>query len=624
MTKYSGGFFGKLLRVNLTKRTSRMEEIDPSILKKFVGGAALGAKILYDEVPSGTDPLGEGNKLIYTAGPITGTDAPCASRLNITSKSPLTGAIGNSLTGGYFPVEMKWTGHDAIVIEGKAAEPVFVLVKDDSVEIKSAKKYWGLHTQDTQNYMKEDLNDHNLRISCIGPAGENLSLMACIINECRAAGRKGLGAVMGSKNLKAVAVRGSNKVPIADTEKFKETIKEVLDHFKASEIAYPVFSKTGTSLAVDAASELGFFPANNWRDTGVENYSPHLGSEVYAQYRQTRNSCYRCPIACSQVRMAKKGLYAGISTEGPEYETIYSLGSMVDIKDPAFVIAADRLCDELGLDTISAGVTAAMAMELYEKGLFTDTDGLDMSFGNQDAVLAFLRMVAYKEGFGKIFSDGTKRAARAIGKGAEHYAMEVKGLEMPAYDVRGLKAQGLNFATSYTGADHNRGYAFQEVFGIPIPYPVERLEIKGKGALAKWNQDFTGSYDVATMCEFPAQLALAPVAQKVTADLLTAATGWDFSEQDLWQLGERLNNICRMFNVREGFSRKDDYLPKRVQEEPIKDGLSKGEVISRKDLDFMLDEYYEARGWDKNGIPTPEKLQELGLEDTVKDLPAGS
>jgi aldehyde:ferredoxin oxidoreductase len=297
---------------------------------------------------------------------------------------------------------------------------------------------------------------------------------------------------------------------------------------------------------------------------------------------------------------------------------------MVGIKDPAFVIAADRLCDELGLDTISAGATAAMAMELYENGLFRDTDGLDMSFGNQEAVLAFLRMVAYKEGFGKIFSDGTKRAARAIGKGSDHYAMEVKGLEMPAYDVRGLKAHGVNFATSYTGADHNRGYAFQEVFGIPIPYPVERLEIKGKGALAKWNQDFTGSYDVATMCEFPAQLALAPVAQKVTAELLAGATGWDFSEQDVWQLGERLSNICRMFNVREGFSRKDDYLPKRVQEEPIKEGLSKGEVISQKDLDFMLDEYYEARGWNKNGIPTPEKLQELGLEDTVKDLPSGS
>ncbi len=314
----------------------------------------------------------------------------------------------------------------------------------------------------------------------------------------------------------------------------------------------------------------------------------------------------------------------GIATEGPEFETIYSLGAMVGIKNPAFVIVADRLCDELGLDTISAGATAAMVMELYENGLFTDTDGLDMHFGNQEAVLAFLRMVAYREGFAGIFADGTRRAARAIGGNTGDYAMEVKGLEMPANDVRGLKAHGVNFATSYTCADHNRGYAFQEVFGIPVPHPVERLAIEGKGALAKWNQDFTGSYDVATMCEFPAQLALATAAQKVTADLLSAATGLDFGEQDVWRLGERLNNIWRMFNVREGFSHKDDCLPKRVREDPLKDGLSRGEVISQKDLDFMLDEYYQARGWDRNGIPTPQKLRELGLGDTVKDLPGVS
>lgn len=229
--------------------------------------------------------------------------------------------------------------------------------------------------------------------------------------------------------------------------------------------------------------------------------------------------------------------------------------------------------------------------------------------------------MAYKEGFAKIFADGTKRAGQAIGNGAEYYAMEVKGLELPAYDVRGAKAHGVNYATAYTGADHNRGYAAQEVFGIPIPYPVERLEIKGKGILAKWNQDFCGCYDVATLCEFPAQMGLMPLAQKVTADLLSGATGCEFTEQGVWQLGERLNNLCRMFNVREGFSRKDDCLPRRLMEEPIKDGLSKGELISQQDLDFMLDEYYEARGWDKNGIPSAAKLQELGIEDAIKNLP---
>ncbi len=624
MKDFAGGWFGKLLRINLTDRTSRVEEIDHTVLYKFVGGTALGAKILYDEVLPGIDPLGPENKLIYTAGPLTGTETPCASRLNVTTKSPLTGAIATALSGGYFPVEMKWTGFDAIVFEGKASEPVYVLIRDDKVEIKSAVRYWGLNTQDTQTYMKEDLNDHNIRIACIGPAGENLSLISCIINECRAIGRKGVGAVMGSKNLKAIAVRGTKEVPIANQKKFKETIKEFLKYLRDSELVYPVFSKTGTSSAVGATSALGFFPAKNWQDTGVEDLAPHLDSNVFAQYRQTRNSCYRCPIACSQVRMAKTGRYAGISTEGPEYETIYSLGSVLGIKDPAFIIAADRLCDELGLDTISAGVTVGMAMELYERGIFTATDGLELKFGNQEATLTLLRMMAYKEGFAKIFADGTKRAGQAIGNGAEYYAMEVKGLELPAYDVRGAKAHGVNYATAYPGADHNKGYAGQEVFGTPIPYPVERLEIKGKGILAKWNQDFSGCYDATTLCAFPALLALAPVAQKVIADLLSAVTGWEFTEQSVWQLGERLNNLCRMFNVREGFSRKDDYLPRRLMEEPIKDGLSKGEMISQQDLDFMLDEYYEARGWDKNGIPTAAKLQELGLEDTIKDLPSDS
>jgi len=624
MKDFAGGWFGKLLRINLTEQTTKVEEIDPAVLYKFVGGAALGAKILYDKVPPGIDPLSPENKLIFAVGPLTGTETPCASRLNLTTKSPLTGALANSLSGGFFPVEMKWTGFDAIIIEGKSPEPVYLLVKDEKVEIKKAARYWGLHTQDTQTYLKEDLNDHNIRIACIGPAGENLSLMSCIINECRAMGRKGVGAVMGSKNLKAIAVRGTGEVPIANPKKFKETIKEFLKHLRESELVYPVFSKTGSSLAVGATSALGFFPAKNWQDTGVEDLAPYLDSNVFAQYGQTRNSCYRCPVACSQVRMVKKGPYEGISTEGPEYETIYALGSVLGIKDPPFIIAADRLCDELGLDTISAGVTIGMAMELYEKGIFTSTNGLELKFGNQDSVLTFLRMIAYKEGFAKIFADGAKKAGQAIGKGAEYYAMEVKGLELPAYDVRGAKAHGVNYATAYTGADHNRGYAAQEVFGIPIPYPVERLEIKGKGILAKWNQDFCGCYDVATLCEFPTQMGLMPIAQKITADLLSDATGWDFTEQSVWQLGERLNNLCRMFNVREGFSRKDDCLPRRLMEEPIKDGLSKGEMISQQELDFMLDEYYEARGWDKNGIPTPAKLHELGLEDTIKDLPSNA
>ncbi|MBW8382912.1 MAG: aldehyde ferredoxin oxidoreductase C-terminal domain-containing protein [Youngiibacter sp.] len=273
----------------------------------------------------------------------------------------------------------------------------------------------------------------------------------------------------------------------------------------------------------------------------------------------------------------------------------------------------DRLCDELGIDSISAGVTISMAMELFEKGILTETQELDLTWGNEDTIARLVRMMAYREGLGEMLSDGTRVFAKKVGNGAEKYAMHVKGLELPAYDPRGLKAHGLNFATAYNGADHNRGYAFQEVFGMPFPYPVERLAIKGKGILAKFNQDFCGTYDVATLCEFPTQLAMPHNAQEVVAMQLTGATGIEFTKEDVWALGERLNNLTRMFNVREGFSRKDDTLPERFMKEELKDGLSKGELITEADLNAMLDEYYEARGWDENGIPTEEKLRELGL-----------
>ncbi len=322
------------------------------------------------------------------------------------------------------------------------------------------------------------------------------------------------------------------------------------------------------------------------------------------------------------MRVVKSGNYAGSSSEGPEYETIYSLGSMVGIKNPDFIIHVDKLCDELGLDTISAGVATAMAMELYEREILTNTDGLDLRFGNEEAVIDFLRQLAYREGIGKIFADGTKKASEHLGSETEYYSIDVKGLELPAYDVRGLKAHGVNFATSYTGADHNRGYAIQEVFGMPIPEKVERLDIEGKGALAKFNQDFCANFDVPMLCEFPVQLALAPVANEVVGKLLTAVTGISYDEDGMKELGERLNNITRLFNVREGFTRKDDTLPKRLIEEPLTRGMSKGEVISQDDLNKMLDEYYEARGWDFGGIPTKDTLARLGLEKEAEAMPS--
>jgi aldehyde:ferredoxin oxidoreductase len=322
-------------------------------------------------------------------------------------------------------------------------------------------------------------------------------------------------------------------------------------------------------------------------------------------------------VGCSQVKLVTSGPYAGYLSEGPEFETTYSLGSTCGIDYLPAVIAGDRLCDEYGIDSISAGVAIGFAMELYEKGIITDkeTGGLELKFGNHAAMIEMLRSIAYQEGLGEILGQGTKKAAGKIGHGSMDFAMQVKGLEMPAYDVRGAKAHGLNYATAYTGADHNRGYAFQEIFGDPNPEKVDRLAIKGKGRLTKWNQDVRSvTCDCATMCAFLLDMAVPAVACQNTADLVNAATGLNLTPEEIEKIGERLNNVAKLFNIDEGFTRKDDSFPKRLMTETIKAGASAGQLISQADLDAMLDEYYSERGWDKSGTPTPAKLKELGIK----------
>ncbi len=620
---YRGGYSGKILRINLTDQSVKTEDLPESLARSFIGGAGFGIKLLFDEVKKGADPLGPENKLIFAPGPLSGTSVPCASRMAITSKSPLTGGVGMSLTGGYFPVELKFAGYDAMIIEGKSKDPVYISIKDGNVKFRSAEKVWGMKTTDTQQIIKNELNDQSTRIACIGPAGENLSKLACIINELRAAGRKGLGAVMGSKNLKAIAVRGTGSVNVASKDKLKKARDFMAKEMKESPVLYPQFSKLGTPMVVDALSELGIFPGKNFEETGVFVPVEKIGVETQLTRNMGSEHCYGCPVGCSQLKLAKTGEYSGIMSEGPEFETMYSFGGTTGVDNIDAIIAADRISDELGIDTISAGATIAFAMELYEKGIINaeDTGGIELKFGNHKAMVDMLRLMAYREGFGGVLSDGSRIAAERIGKGAGKYTMHVKGLELPGYDVRGAKAHGLNYATSYTGADHNRGYAFQEIFGIPVPEPVDRFSIKGKGKLTKWNQDVrSATCDAPTMCAFLLDMAVPAVATKNTASLIEAVTGLEFTPEEIERVGERMNNLARLFNAREGMSREDDSLPERILSEPIKEGLSKGNYISKDDLNLMLDEYYTARGWDiKTGMPTMEKLEELGLGDAIKD-----
>ena len=610
-----GGYTGKILRVNLTDRTTVIEDLPEKAVKDYMGGTGFGLKYLLDEVDPGVDALSPDNKLIFSTGPLTGTDAPCASRMMLTAKSPITGAVGMATSGGFFPAEMKFAGFDIIIIEGKAEGPVYIWIKDGNVSIRDAKDLWGTNTFDCQQLLKDKHADQNVRVACIGQAGEKLSHMASVINERHAAGRKGLGAVMGSKNLKAIAVRGTNEVKIAHPEAFNEARKRMLDAMKESPVLYPEFSKLGTPMVVEATSAAGIFPQKNYAETGEHDFVPGLGVAASASRNITKEHCYMCPVACSQVKLAQDEPFTG-SMSIPEYETYYSFGSspMVDSVDA--VIAADRLCDEFGLDSMSTGVVITFAMELAEKGIITkeDTDGIDLCFGNGAAMVEFVKKIGLRQGYGDVLADGVKKAAERIGKGSEKYAMHVKGLELPAYDVRGAKAHGLNYATAYTGADHNRGYAFQEIFSIPVPFPVDRLVKDKKGELTKWNQDIRlVCTDCTPMCGFLLDMAVPGICLENAADLVSAATGVKFTSEDVQMIGERCNNTAKLFNMGAGFTRADDDLPERLKTEAIKAGASKGAVIPQYELDEMLDEYYSARGWTLEGVPTAEKLKELGL-----------
>jgi aldehyde:ferredoxin oxidoreductase len=621
---YSGGYTGKVLRVNLTEKSFKEEPLPAEMARDFIGGAGFGIKYLFDELKAGTDALGPDNKLIFAPGPFTGTSLPCASRMSVTAKSPLTGAVGMALSGGQFPTEMKFAGWDVIIVEGKAEKPTYIFVKDGTVKFRDAGGIWGTLTFDCQQMIKDELGDQNIRVCCIGPAGERLAKISCIVNERRAVGRKGLGAVMGSKNLKAIAIRGTGSVSVNSEEKYRAGRTSMLKALKESPVLYPEFSRLGTPMVVDLTGAMGILSAKNWSATG--EFVPVDGIGINAQESRKigKEHCYGCPVGCSQMKLARTGPYAGVLTEGPDFETVYAFGSNAGVAEVDPIIAADRLSDELGLDSISAGVTIGFAMELFEKGILTlkDTDGIDLRFGNDDAMMKVLRKIAFRDGIGDLLADGSRAAAKKIGKGTEKYAIQVKVLELPAYDVRGAKAHGLNYATSFTGADHCRGYAFQEIFGIPIPWEVDRFALEGKGKLTKWNQDVrAATTDCPTMCAFLLDMAFAGTCLQNTATLMEAVTGMSYTPEEVERVGERINNLAKVFNVREGLSRADDTLPERLMTEPLKAGASKGQMISRADLDVMLDEYYRERGWDvETGVPTRAKLAELRLDYVADSL----
>jgi len=600
-----GGYVGKILRVDLSRGKTSSENLNLKWARLFIGGKGLGAKYLYEELKPGTDPLSPANVLILMTGPLVGTTAPCAPKYAIFTKSPLTGTFLDSYMGGYLGAELKFAGFDAVIIKGKAKKPVYLWITDGKAEIRDAKDLWGLDVHETEKRIKEELGDKEVKVAAIGPAGENLVKIACItVDLYRHAGRGGGGAVMGSKNLKAIAVRGHQGIRVPNTEEFIQLCKNITNNDVLTEAN--LWAKTdGTPCFLPMTQEGGILPTRNFQ-MGVFEHATEIDSEALKKkILVRRRACYGCPLGCGNITQVKDGPFAGTLVEGPEYETLALAGSNCYISELEAIARYNLLCDKLGLDTISTGDAIAFAMECYEKGIITkkDTNGLELTFGNVKAYVEMPKLIAYRKAIGNLLAEGVKRAAEKIGKGSERFAVQAKGLEYPGYEPRGSVGMALAYATSDRGACHMRAWpANIEVFGGGDPFTTE-----GKAQLVINDQDLYCAKWSLVVCDFYA------IKYENIARLASAATGWKLSVDDVKVIGERIWNLVRMFNVREGFTRKDDTLPYRMANDPLKGGKADGHVVKPEDFNKMLDEYYRLRGWDKEGRPTKEKLKELNL-----------
>ena len=558
--------------------------------------------------PADIDPLGPENVLIFATGPGTGVPGfPSSGRYHVMAlKSPLTGSIGSGNSGGEWGPFLKFAGFDMVVIEGASDTPVYLEIVNGEAELKSAEDLWGKNTFDTNRILKERVKGKNVSVTCIGPAGENLVYMACIVNdEHRAVGRTGLGAVMGSKKLKAIVVSGEEKVPIADPERFREVSRKCLDKMRKNSVTGEGLPTYGTAILVNVINNAGILPYKNWQ-TGVNPDAENISGETLAdKYLTRRRACWGCTIGCGRVTSVKTGPFQILSSEGPEYESIWALGSSAAVKELDAIVKANHYCDELGMDPISLGSTIAAAMELNEKGYIPEEElqGLDLKFGNAAALVEAVWRTAYKAGFGKFLALGSRKLCELYGH--PELSMSVKGLEMPAYDPRGAKGIGLTYATANRGGCHVTGYTISpEILGIPEK--IDPLTTEGKAKWSKTFQDFTCVVNSTVNCLF---VTFALDANDY-AELLSAVTGWSLTEDDVMKIGERIYNLERVIINELGFDGKDDTLPQRLLKEAMPEGAAKGQVV---ELEVMKEEYYKLRGW-VNGKPTPEKLKELEIE----------
>jgi aldehyde:ferredoxin oxidoreductase len=604
------GFAGEIVRVNLSTGKIKKEKINEQWARLFIGGRGYGSKIIYDEVDPKIDPLAPENKVVIATGSTCGSNAPTSGRVMVITKGPETGTIACSNVGGHFGPQLKRAGYDMVIIEGKSDKPVYLWINDGNIEIRDARKLWGKKTSETEEAIKRE-TDPQARVMNIGPAGVKLSRIANVmVDACRAAGRSGVGAVLGSKNLLGIAARGTGKVEPFDPAETKTVAAQARKLLKDSEITSVNLPKYGTAIMVNEINERGGYPVRNAQEAYDADAGVTGGEEIADKILIKKWACAACPIACGRVTEIKEGKYKGHHGEGPEYETTWALGLMCGVHDLNAITYAHYLCNDYGLDGISAGVTIACAMELYEKGYIPKEEApFPIRFGDGDTVVKLVPIMGERKGIiGDLLAEGSYRLAEHYGH--PELSMSVKKQEMPAYDPRAMKGIGLNYATSNRGACHVRGYTIsQEV--IESPYVVDRLIYVGKAELTKYMQDLTAVIDSAGMCLFTV-FGLEYIYNY--GPILRAVTGLPYSDEELMKAGERIWNLERLFNLKAGFTGKDDTLPTRLLEEPIPSGPSQGEVCQ---LDRMLAEYYRLRGWDEDGVPTKEKLEELGLKEVA-------
>ncbi|HPT68618.1 MAG TPA: aldehyde ferredoxin oxidoreductase family protein [Syntrophomonas sp.] len=593
---------GKILRVNLSDGTIKAEPLNQEYAELYIGARGLGTKYFTEEVDPKVDPLSPENKIIFMTGPLTGTFAGSAGRYNVVTKGPLNGTIAASNSGGTFGPELKYAGWDGIIFEGRAESPVYLSIYNDQVELKSAAELWGQDVFATTDALKAAI-DEEAKVCCIGPAGENLVKYACIMNEYhRAAGRSGVGAVMGSKNLKAIVVKGSQGIVVEDPKAFMEAALDARTKLREHPVSGQGLAAYGTNILVNILNEHGGLPVKNFSEAAVFPTAEKISGEYQAEKYLVRNKgCFGCTIGCGRVTDIPKGPFKSAG-EGPEYEATWTFGANLAIDDFEAICKANFLCNELGLDPITLGGTISCAIELVEKGIIPRSTA-DLRWGDAAMLVDLVSKTAFREGFGNELAEGSYRLAEKYGY--PEYSMTAKKQEMPAYDPRGQQGIGLNYATSNRGGCHVRGYMTSpEVLGIPVK--VDPDETEGKPALLKLFQDLTALVDSSGLCLF---ITFALGLPEISAQLRTA-TGLDLSDEEYLLSGERVWNMERLFNLRAGFTTKDDTLPPRLLKEPMKGGPHEGKVVR---LDIMLPEYYSLRGWDEQGVPTEEKLSELSL-----------